>query len=1128
MSGVLFLALCAFLTPVSWQDPGGASDSVPTWDDLPTAKNRLVKFESGEGSAPFSVAEGLAVVALPAINAGLPLGLASGRSGEVWMLAETPQPSLPGGPAKGLNPQLIRFGWEMGGWRETGRFPVPGGSRRLAAAGREILLGAPGMVWRLSADQPDKPIPWLVQFRGGGEIPLPGIDEQGVAHVVVPHGIWSWKSAGGKDAREVDPTVFVPESAWGMVRLPLWTGGRMEVHATGLKPGSLWTTPTQDGEWFVASPGGRGSFLQVVRAGNELGFRQGHAEGISLGRMPPGMGAVQPLVVFREQKITAGAWVTSSLGPDWGGTCWVGEPGRVIALAASPQGGATRLAKDKRTVLAATGSDLFPVAMVEDAGGEGVWVLTTGRDVGTTGQLPFEAVPNTRLFLVRNPDWLSRRDVTHGPLSPDSDIRDQLMQFPEGPGRLSKARELAEAPGTKVEQLAALALDNSVSLSTRREAWAGLTGAGKADQWVGRMLGTDQPLLRASAARCCQSLARLPADAAEPMLAGVQDADGAVSRETACAAALHRVPGVAESLAAALFQRDEADPQVQSANLHALGLLGREGVERMLSAAQTGVRAEAVRALRARVGFPWPSDQGGAPELWLEHPHLGPEHLSLYLEGLRAWRGWGPGPDDSAKLALKWLENHGDQPSEVLEAGLRLSGDLPVGQASLDWWRQMVRERKGIVAALAMDNLAGLPVPAWGGEVAAELEQEELSSAERLAGLRLMQRWGQSAAALKLAVPLLEPGALPGQDPLVTTEALRVLSWADPPRVVDAALRVLQGGKKSSSLVRKAALVLARDEEVRRTIQRQFVAGLNPKIPSLGWSVWLDAMAEAGAAKDWNEAVAGNWLADDAARARMAAAVRSDGDARRGLFVALDRSRANCVGCHAMGATGGRVGPGLKPALPLGGLVKALIDPAAHMDPAHGTVRFRGRDGQQVRGVLLNPGSGPEKEWLVRDGQGQTHRIAKSENESPVADPDPLMPSAGTMGLRYQDLVDLLAFFGTENGAKEIRALEGLILEAEIRLPGQESWTRFLGGPDGAMPWPAKDVEVRVPVFLHAAGEVTMDVAGAKLAPGQSNRARMEKGPGSLVIRLADSGNGAGKKFALRLLGPQGLEIGGQ
>ncbi|MFM8932738.1 MAG: HEAT repeat domain-containing protein, partial [Gemmataceae bacterium] len=617
MSGVLLLALCVFMVSVSWQDTGTDSEPVPVWDELPTAKNRLVKTDSSPGTPALSVAEGLSVERLPAIQLGRALGLASGRAGEVWILADTPEPFLPGGPVAGMKPQLIRFGKETGDWRETGRFPVPGGSRRLAAAGRDILLGAPGMVWRLSADKPDLAVPLLIQFRGVGEIPIPGIDEQGVAHVVVPSGVWSWKNSGAVGAQALDPSAIVPDSAWGMLRLPLWTGGRMEVHATGLTPETLWTTPTQEGEWILGSPGGRGNFLQVVRAGNELGFRQRPEVGSSMRRMPPGIGAVQPLVAFRGTKIKAGAWVTSSLGPDWRGTCWVAEPGRVTALSAPLQGSATRQAREKKPVFSTEGGDFLPVAMAEDAGGEGVWILTTGRDVVATGQLPLEPFPETRLLLVKNPVWQAERDATQGPLAPDADWRDQLGHVPDGPGRWAKARELAGEGGPRDEQLAALALDTSVSLSTRRAAWAGLAFAGKSGKWLGRMLGTDHSQLRASAARWCQSLARLAADSSESLLAAVQDADGAVSREAACAAALHRVPGVAESLAAALFQRDETDAQVQSANLHALGLLGREGAERMLSAAQTGVRAEAVRALRARVGFPWPADQGGAPELWL-------------------------------------------------------------------------------------------------------------------------------------------------------------------------------------------------------------------------------------------------------------------------------------------------------------------------------------------------------------------------------------------------------------------------------------------------------------------------------------------------------------------------------
>lgn len=1125
MSGVLLIALGACLPAFFFQAPGTDSDPVPNWDDLPVAKNRLLKTRLGEGAPAMALAEGLAVESPPLVDAGRVLGLASGRAGEVWILADTPQPSLPGSQAGGKDPKLIRFGKQAGIWRETGRFPVPDGSRRLAAAGREILLGAPGMVLRLSADKPDQPRPWLIQFRGVGEIPLPGIDEQGVAHVVVPSGTWIWKNAGAGGAEAMDPSVFIPDNAWGMVRLPLWSNGRIEVHATGLTPDTLWTTQTLEGEWIVSSPGGRGGFLQVVRAGNELGFRHRGWDGNSVRRLPSGVGAMHPLVVSKNQTFSGGTWVTASLGPDWRGTCWVGEAGRVTALSVPTQGGATRQAREKKTVFSIEGSGFFPVAMTEDAGGEGVWILGTNRDAEAAGQLPLERIQGTRLFLVKHPEWLAARDVISGPLAPDADIRDQLGLVPDGPGRWDRARELAGEGGTREERLAELALDTSVSLSTRRASWAGLAFAGKAGKWVGRMLGTDQTLLRASAARWCQSLTRLPTESSEPLLAAVQDADGAVSREAACAAALHRVPGVAESLAAALFQRDETDAQVQSANLHGLGLLGREGAERMLSAAQTGVRAEAVRALGARVGFPWPADQGGSQELWLEHPHLGPDQQALYLEGLRAWRGWAGGVDKSPIAALKWLEIHTDQPPELLEAGLRLSGDLPVGQSSLDWWRQMVRERKGMVSALAMRNLAQLPVPAWGGEVSDALALEELSSAERLAALRLFRRWDQPAAAIKMATPLLEPGALPGQSPAVTEEALKTLALLDGPGARDAAMRVVEMAKKSPSLLGEACRILIQDADTRRQITDSFPLGAKPKYPSLDFSVWLDALAATGSSAEYDRAVSRNWLADADGQAKLQAAVNTHGDARRGLFVALDRTRANCLGCHRFEGAGGGVGPPINPGQTPGALLRALVEPSAQVSVGHQIVRMIGAEGQEVRGVVLNP-KATEGDWLLGDSGGRLIRLPRVAKEKAVTETGSLMPALGSLRLGHQDLMDLLAFFTQPPAETTGGWLSGLVLEAEARVGATGNWTWLASSPNGTLTPPESAFELRVPVFLPEKAEVTALIWGAKLAPGQGDRVSMPAGKSEIVLRLEQPKSAGKIPFALRLQGPQGMVVG--
>jgi hypothetical protein len=74
--------------------------------------------------------------------------------------------------------------------------------------------------------------------------------------------------------------------------------------------------------------------------------------------------------------------------------------------------------------------------------------------------------------------------------------------------------------------------------------------------------------------------------------------------------------------------------------------------------------------------------------------------------------------------------------------------------------------------------------------------------------------------------------------------------------------------------------------------------------------------AEAGAGAESDQTLAETWLAGNDARKNLALTVANLGDARRGLFVALDRKKANCVGCHLVQGAGGTVGPPLISKLP--------------------------------------------------------------------------------------------------------------------------------------------------------------------------------------------------------------------
>lgn len=1091
-------------------------------DDLQVVPGSKLADLSGPMLPPGAkAATGIVVGASLALPSGRPLAVASGRSGEVWVLLDQPVPGLPGIDRKGLSPFLVLIRLTENGWRQTGLFAAPQGARTLAALGHDLLVGASGSLWRLSAQEPEKK-PNLIVEGDKEVVPVPALDEQGNAFAMVAPGVW--QCDGGKNR------LVVPGKTWGIIGLGNGPNTRRELYAWGMAAPGKWLSPAGDGEIFAVDHWNGKALVRIVRGGNDLGFRGSDDPGASGRMVSAGLGAILPLAGISGLEATCGLALGNSLGKDWRGVLLVGATGRLTGLVAPRQGGVTRQINGKRELLVAPGNELRPVGLAEDAGGAGVWMLEPSRDFVAEGVLPLEPPGQGKLLLLQNPEWLASREALAGPLQNNLSARDALMQVPQGAGRVAKARELANLGGEWSAKLAELALDTSVQGELRLAAWNGLASSPLAEKKLANLLVTDNSQLRAAAARYCSSLSKLPVDLAEALLGCLQDGDGLVSSEAALATGAHQVPGAAELLAAGLFQRDETDPQVQSCFLYGLGLLGAPGAERMLAAAQTGVRAEAVRALRARIGFPWEADKAGRCELWLEHPHLGPDHQALYLEGQRAWLGWNGGKpvrdlETGIKATLNWLEDHADLPPEVLEAGLRLSGDLHVKYSPVDWWRLMVREQKGEACSLALQQLARLSVPAWGGEVATELEREDLSSAERLAGIRLMRAWKQGPVVLKLAVPVLEPGAIPGQDATTTQIALEALAEFDQDGGREAAQRVLRTAKVQTGPARAAARLLAKDIEVRQQVNTGFAGGKNSKFPSLDWSVWVDSLAEAGAGAESDQTLAETWLADNDARKNLALTVANLGDARRGLFVALDRKKANCVGCHLVQGAGGTVGPPLISKLPVDHLLESLVRPNAKLAGGHQTVRVRGIDGQEIRGVLLRTGAGSKELPAIQDANGRVHLLGKDQYSAPFPDPSSLMPTVGGIGLTHNELVDLLAFLSSTLAVE--KTMSGLVLKAEIQSVSG-TWLGVASGPEGLLEVPVNGpIALRFELEAQQAGDVEVRLLGAQFAEGQAKVLKLKKGTQILQMNLVlPNENNSKKQIALRLFGPQGLRLG--
>ncbi|MEP2690515.1 HEAT repeat domain-containing protein [Maribacter dokdonensis] len=165
----------------------------------------------------------------------------------------------------------------------------------------------------------------------------------------------------------------------------------------------------------------------------------------------------------------------------------------------------------------------------------------------------------------------------------------------------------------------------------------------------------------------------------------------------------------------------------------------------------------------------------------------------------------------------------------------------------------------------------------------------------------------------------------------------------------------------------------------------------------------LDKLKEAGYSADsYQETLyGGNWWA--------------------GRSVFNNNPTAQCVRCHSVNGSGGEVGPKLDNIgniLSRQQLLEALIEPSIRLAPGYGTVTITLKDGQKVKGVLIEEN---DKELLLRTSEAEPlrvplMRIASRENSMSA------MPAMGRM-ISRRELRDLIEYLGSLRNKK--RVIEG-------------------------------------------------------------------------------------------------------
>jgi putative heme-binding domain-containing protein len=141
----------------------------------------------------------------------------------------------------------------------------------------------------------------------------------------------------------------------------------------------------------------------------------------------------------------------------------------------------------------------------------------------------------------------------------------------------------------------------------------------------------------------------------------------------------------------------------------------------------------------------------------------------------------------------------------------------------------------------------------------------------------------------------------------------------------------------------------------------------------------------------------------------LVAAVKEKGDAKRGEDI-YRRQELTCIACHAIGETGGLIGPNL---VSIGAsaqvdyLIESLLEPSKKIKEGYHMIIATTKDGRVISGGLVTDG---DSELIIRDPANQLLKVAKADIASQVMSPISMMPAGLTASLRQDEFIDLVKF----------------------------------------------------------------------------------------------------------------------
>jgi putative membrane-bound dehydrogenase-like protein len=534
------------------------------------------------------------------------------------------------------------------------------------------------------------------------------------------------------------------------------------------------------------------------------------------------------------------------------------------------------------------------------------------------------------------------------------------------------------------------------------------------------------------------------------LLRALDDPDPAVQRSIALAIGQINGPGAADDLVNLLAFDSAKDIYLTDGIVRAIEKTGKEGIERLMALADSGVAkdldkvVEAFKAMRTR-----PAAES-LPTLLL-NPHLtAPQRAGL----LRSFNNYQLDPPISLKPVFDYIRAHPSAESVERLAALEVlapTGLLKDDQGQ-EWLLPLLDEKDPAARLTVIRAVEQAKATKAAPRLTVILGDSKAPLSERIAAAKALRVLNDKQSVPTLKEVLIAPRTLSLEAFNLHLESFRTLAVLDPQAAQDGAKAILE---KNDPLLRfEAVQTLGTQPAGAKYVAALYLDKKLPKemLPQVADNLRKHAANDSETAKLLADVMKSGLLLSTEAKEieRVRQLVQTQGNAMRGRALYLDGKRLACITCHRMEGVGGNVGPDLTrlwETQTVEKIMESIIEPSKEIKEGYQAYKATTKKGLVYNGLKV---SQTPDEVVLRDATAKDIHIPTKDLEELEVSKTSLMPEGVVAQLSYSQFIDLIAFL-RDRPAQE--SLRGLVLDYYVVGPFPEDLKA--SAPPEAKPDPA-------------------------------------------------------------------------